>query len=122
MDAAKLIEKMLAQRESWVELEPGLRVKVRRPAEAEFAQLRRGVTVETVGAFTVGWDGFSEATFVGSAIGSSDPLPFMPDLWREKVRDNVDWLNTVVQKLVALVEAHIEAKAATAKNSGPSST
>ena len=116
MDAQKLIEKMLAQRESWVELEPGLRVRVRRPAEADFTAFREGVTVDQVAAQTVDWEGFTEATLIGGALGSSDPMPFSQAVWAEVVRDRVEWLALLANKLIELIKAHLDAKAVAAKN------
>lgn len=129
MNAQALIAKIRAAREVWLELEPAvggiegdapgqpaLRVKVRRPAEAETLAFARGTFADGAARVVVGWEGFSEATLFGIAVGSSDPLPFDPDLWAEVVRDRTDWIVKVTERASQLVKEHGEARQAHAKN------
>ena len=129
MKADALLQTMRAQRMSWVDLEPGKRVQIIRPREAEIRELVRpdgagitlGVELPEVKRFTVGWEGIKESDLIGSA-GASDPVPFDAALWDEMVSDRSDWANKVAKKLMELIEAHIVAKEAATKNSTPSST
>lgn len=123
MDALALIQRLLESRESWVELGPGLRVKVRRPAEGELhAYLRERATVDAHLRCVVGWEGFSQATLLGPDVGSSDPLDFDPELWLLAARDRVEWIKAVAEGVAAAIEAHAKQREAVAKNSKPSST
>jgi hypothetical protein len=62
MDAATLIAKALEQRERWVDLGGGKRVRVRRPAAAEmFRFASANVNAESFLRCAVGWDGVTEA-------------------------------------------------------------
>lgn len=116
MDAQALIAKALARREQWVDLEPGKRIRIRRPAETELPGLREGVTVERVIACTVGWEGFSEVDLLGATVGSEDALEFDIGLWDVLVRDRADWLATVANAIVKAVTEHLKQKDAAAKN------
>lgn len=111
-----LVLKLLAQRESWVELEPGKRVRIRRPAEAQLPRFRAGLTPELLAGVVVGWEGFSEADLLGAAVGSSDPLPFAPDLWATVAEDRVEYLQKIADALTAAITAHIEARGLAEKN------
>lgn len=123
MDALTLIQRLLEARESWVDLGDGLRVKVRRPAEAELhAYLKARSDVDTHLRCVVGWEGFSQATLLGPEVGSSDPIAFDADLWLHAARDRAEWLNAVAAGVAEAMEAHITARKAAAKNSKPSST
>lgn len=133
MNPEALLQTMRAQRSVWVDLEPGKRVQVIRPREAEVAESflkpssRKGVgytlsaDLPEVRRFTVGWEGFTEADLIGAAGGSS-PVPFHADVWSEVVTDRLDWSRIVAEKLVRLIADHQSAKAEAEKNSRPSST
>lgn len=123
MDAVALIARLLEQREFMLELEPGLRVKLRRPAEAELGAYLRGVReADTHLRCVVGWEGFSEATLLGPAIGSADPLPFDASAWLVAAADRGEWIASIAQALGEAIDAHAKQREATAKNSTPSST
>lgn len=122
--AERLIAQMRDQRKSLVELCEGKRVQITRPPEND---LESFVTTTEDGRFTlhcelrhvlrytVGWEGFTEADLVGPA-GSSDQVPFAPELWQMVVEDKLDWLRTVAQALLDSIVAHREAKAEDQKN------
>jgi hypothetical protein len=117
MDTKALIARLLEQRETMVELGDGLRVKVRRPSEAElpdYVLARADATTHL--RCVVGWEGFSEATLFGAAVGSSDPLPFSADVWLTAASDRRDWIGLIADAISTAVLAHIESKADTAKN------
>ena len=116
MDASALIARMDEQRSFWVDLGGGKRVKVRRPLEADFPKLRSGVMVEHVAECVCDWEGFSEATLLGPAVGASDPLPFDARLWDRAVRDNAADVAAVASAIVDAVTTHLRAQEDVAKN------
>jgi hypothetical protein len=115
-ETQRVLEALRKQRLHWVNLGDGLRVQFRRPLEAEMRLLRAGVQVEHVCDFVQGWEGFTEATLLGEAVGASDPVDFMPELWAEFARDNLQVVAKVADAIAATVQAHLEAKAQAAKN------
>lgn len=113
---ASIAERMLAQRQHWVEVAPGKRVRYLRPRETEFSQLAGGITAQHVCKFVDGWAGFTEADLLGAAIGSSDPAEFSAELWAEYVLDKVDLLAKVAAEISTRVTDHITKRADEAKN------
>jgi hypothetical protein len=122
MDAQALIKKLHKQRERRVELSEGVSVIVRRPPEADIPSLRFGVTLDHLRRYVVGWEGFTEATVLGAAIGANEPVEFDAELWAEIVADRQDWILKVSNELIGAMNAHYEQKLAAAKNSEPTST
>jgi hypothetical protein len=121
----RLITQLRAQRQSWVELEPGKQVQIIRPPEVDISAFLGGgagggraisVGLAQVCQYVTGWQGVTEADLLGAAVGSSDAVPFDSALWAEVVADRGDWLNTVAQALLAAIVQHFEAKAAVEKN------
>lgn len=115
-ETQRVLEALRKQRLHWVDLGDGLRVQFRRPLEAEMRLLRAGVQVEHVCEYVQAWEGFTEATLLGDAVGASDPVEFSPELWAEYVRDNLQAVAKVAEAIAAAVQTHIEAKVAAAKN------
>lgn len=115
-DMAALIARMDAQRTRWAQLPGGRRVQFRRPLETEFGKFRHGVTVDHLAEYACGWEGFTEADLLGAAIGSSDAVPFSPELWGRLVRDRLDYVTPVAQAIVAAVTDHLASRDAAAKN------
>jgi hypothetical protein len=101
------IARLRAQRESWFELEPGKRLKIRRPAETEFGALVRGVGLEHVKSCVVGWDGFTEVDLYGSEVGASDEVPFDTDLWAEYIADRAKHAGAVSQKIAEVISQYL---------------
>lgn len=123
MDTLALIQRLLEARETWLELEPGLRVKVRRPAEGELhAYLKARGEVATHLRCVVDWEGVTQATLLGPEVGASDPLAFDAELWLHAARDRAEWIQRVAEGVLAAIEAHAASREAAAKNSAPSST
>jgi len=116
VDFTALIARMDAQRSRWVALPDGKRVQFRRPLETEFGKFRSGVGVDHLCEYVCGWEGFSEADLLGSAIGSSDPLPFSAELWARVVRDRLEYVRPVATEVVAAITEHLAEKDAIAKN------
>lgn len=116
MDHATLIAKALELRESWVDLEPGKRVRVRRPPEAEMLAFQRGANPEQFLRTAVGWDGFTEADILGAAVGSSSEIKFNEELWVVLALDKLEWVGKVVTATAETIKAHFEQQEAAAKN------
>jgi hypothetical protein len=122
MNAASLIARMREQRERWVEVAPGKRVKIRRPAEAEygrFARIHEASVVqmlEHVRQYVVGWEGITEADLIGTAVGSEEPVAFTAELWAELISDRVAWVQPIMDKLVEIMNAHQFSVVETEKN------
>lgn len=113
---ASIAERLLAQRQHWVEVAPGKRVRYLRPRETEFASLYGGITPEHVCQQVNGWEGFTEADLLGSAVGASDPAPFSTELWAEYVLDKTDVLAQVAGAIGEAVNQHLKTRADAAKN------
>jgi hypothetical protein len=116
-----LLAKMASQREAWVDLPGGQRLQYRRPPEVELPRLAGGVTPELVVEYACGWDKFTEADLLGAAVGSSDSVPFAPELWAAYVRDNSEVLQVVAMAMAKTVTDYLLQRQAEAKNSAPSS-
>lgn len=118
----RVLRAMREQRLHWVELDEGAEsgqgraVRYRRPAEAEMHQFVAGVSVDHVADFAVDWRGFTEATLLGSAIGSSDDVPFSREAWGLYVRDHLDESQKVAKAMANAMREHIAARAEAAKN------
>jgi hypothetical protein len=123
VDSLSLVQRLLQSREVRIELGDGLHVVARRPAEGELhAYIKARHDVDTHLRCVVGWGGFSEATLLGAEVGSSDPLPFDPELWLQAARDRVEWISAVAEGIGQAIEQHAASREAIAKNSPPSST
>lgn len=115
--ATDLVARLLAARERWVDLEPGVAVKLRRPAVHQMAQLRRGADAYLECA--VDWRGVTEPLLLGQAgDGPEQPaaLAFDLELWRTAAGDRADWLAAVIEAIGTMVNQHAEAEAARRKN------
>lgn len=97
----------------WVPLGPpeqGRRVSFTQPEEADFFSFKGGVTVEHVCQYVNGWQGFSEATLRGAAVGASDPLPFDERLWRRYARNHSDEAGVVAGAIRDAVMQRVKAR------------
>lgn len=115
VEAQALIARIRAQREFWVDVAPGKRLRVRRPVETDFVRYSR-LSVGLCAACVVGWDGFSEADLLGAAIGSSDPLPFDEEACLEVVLDRAEWASVLAIAIAKAIKDHLDAKDAAGKN------
>lgn len=120
MDADTLLRQIVEARESWVELAPGKRVRIRRPAEAEVPAFAAAKTteevVEAVARHVVGWEGVTQADLLGEAVGASDPAPFSRALWSAVSADRLAWLGSVQAGIIDALNAHHLSVAAVEKN------
>jgi hypothetical protein len=112
MKPSAIVQKLREARSEWLDLNdpdlPGLRVLVERPPESEFWELKVNSRAELAAKWVWGWEGFSEATFFGSAIGSADALPFDAGLWAFVSRDHAKWIEAVFERLLSMVVKHTE--------------
>lgn len=120
--AKAALQRLREQRLHWCDLPadaagaPGLRVRYRRPLEAEMHRFVAGVTVEHVCDYVVAWDGFTEAVLLGAAVGASDAVPFDRELWAEWVRDRSEVATAVAIEIARVMQQHLEQRTAAAKN------
>lgn len=125
MDSQALVNLIKAQRSSWVDLEPGKRLRVSRPTEFEIQrdllktaadgtpQLK--VQFADVVSYATDWEGFTEAGLVGSA-GASSPVPFTREVWEAVAADRAEWVGKIAKKIIDLIVAHQSAKGEAEKN------
>lgn len=116
MSEDRVLAALRARRLHWVEIEPGRRVQFARPPETEMHRLVDGIFVEQVIEYVRAWDGFTEATILGAAIGSSDSVEFSRELWAEYVSDHAEEVAKVAKGIAEAVRDHLKAREATAKN------
>lgn len=116
MNQQALIAQILAQRERWLEVEPGKRLKLRRPDRWGAQLFRRGGDVDLVLSQVVGWEGFTEADLLGAHIGSDSVAEFSAELFRTVARDRLDWIEQVTTQLVDMIQQAFEKEEAEAKN------
>jgi hypothetical protein len=103
----------------WVPLGPpdqGRRVSFTQPEEADFFDFREGVTIEHVCRYVTGWEGFTEATLRGAAVGASDPLPFDVRLWRRYARNHADEASVVARAIADAIKQRVHDRELGAKN------
>lgn len=120
----RLIDQLLSQRKSWVEVAPGKRVQIIRPPESDIGAFIRidgagrsmVLDLAHVTQYVCGWDGFTEADLLGSAVGASDVVPFDAALWAVVVTDRADWIQAVAAALIAAIVKHFEQKDTAEKN------
>lgn len=104
--AERLIAQLRAARLSWLELASGLKVQILRPAEVEMiTNVGRGA-LEVACAQVVGWEGFTEATLVGSEVGSDVVADFTPELWEAYAADHADHTAAVAKEVRRITEAY----------------
>lgn len=126
--SADLIAQMRALRTTCVDLGDGISVDVMRPTALQLAsllpRLDRGdvLKAELCMEHTTGWHGVTEAALLGASIGSSAPVPFSRDLWREAVSDRPRWVALVADRVINMIETHLTSQGIAAKKSSGSST
>lgn len=113
-------ERVLERRESWVEVEPGKEVCIRRPAETEIRKFVRDRSLfaglEHAREFVFGWRGITEADLLGEAIGSDQPAEFSRELWTVVIDDRLAWLEKIAEALIQAIVSHNLAKTEDEKN------
>lgn len=125
--SADLIAQMRAQRTTRIYLGDGVSVDVMRPNALQLAsllpRLDRGDVLksELCMEHVTGWHGVTEATLLGAAVGSSAPVEFDRDVWREAASERPQWVTLVADHVIGAIEAHLTGRGAAAKKSSGSS-
>lgn len=114
MSADTLIQKMRRQRELKIEVAEGKTITLLRPPEIEVGSLSRGVTLDHVRRYAVGWSGFTEADLL--TAGGSEPVEFHVEIAAELLADHSAWLLKLQNGVIDAVNAHFEAKKAALGN------
>jgi hypothetical protein len=116
MERSATIKAIQAQRESrvWLDEDQTLSVTIRRPPEGELWQLVRGIELEHIVRYTVGWSGFTEASVING--GAEDELLFHAELFREVVIDRADWISKIADAIAEAVKAHSDNRKAASGN------
>lgn len=121
--SAAIIARLRSARQSWVELEPGKRIQIIRPPEADMqdfipkegeSEVDRMLRAAT--KYVTGWEGITEADLLGEALASPEPVKFDPALWAEVIRDNRGWMMKVAVGLMDAVSTYENARRESAKN------
>ena len=111
MKPEEIVERLLKARDSWLTVEPGKRLLVRRPDDIDIAALAslhdHERKAEWFVARVVGWEGITEADLLGPENAGATPAEFAPELALLVLRDRLEWLGEVSR--VAL-DAHREFK------------
>lgn len=116
MDSKIIHRQLQAARESWIDLAPGKRLKLRRPAENDMPRYFEWVGIDLVAESLVDWEGFTEADLLGAAVGSADAVPFDAALAREVLADRADWTVTAANALVKAISDHLERRSVEKKD------
>lgn len=105
-----LAEKLRKARQSTVEID-GHVFTIRRPtdAEADRINLQRPSNVQVCREYVCGWDDSVTQAAIGISSGSSDPLPFHSEVWREWVDDRPDFWVPLYEAIVDAYNKHNEA-------------
>ncbi|MFM2345350.1 MAG: hypothetical protein RL654_103 [Pseudomonadota bacterium] len=119
-----LMQRILNNRRSRVELQPGVFAVVQRPAEGEmpsyFAALEGGGDISAVMRWVVGWEGVTEGMLLGD--GSSSPVPWSDAVAKAIFADKIDWVRAVTAELSRLITLHMERRASALGKPSASST
>lgn len=119
-----LIERLLNNRRSRVELQPGVFAIVQRPAEGELIEFGRAVQstgdVRHLLRWVVGWEGVTEGVLLDD--GSSSPVAWSQAVAELAFVDRLDWATAVVQELHRLIDQYRQRKQAAVGKPSESST
>lgn len=114
--SADLLKRLMAQRERWVDLGGRKRVCFLRPAQTELRGLSGANFVDVAAKAVIRWEGFTEADILGPALGSDATAQFSPELWSEVAKDRLDYVEKVVEAIVAEADKLIQEIAAVSGN------
>lgn len=127
MAGTQVLALLKKRREKTVDLGDGRKVKFLRPSEIEYGRMLKPdptdpskatwvVGVDDVKRCVFDWEGFTEASILGAEIGSSDPVPFDPELFAELATDQIEWVTKVANAILESVVENIEQRNKEAKN------
>jgi len=115
MDAAELERRMEREREFWVEVAPGKRLKLLRPLMDEGAAFANDYGARALAKYLRGWEGITEADL--SAKGAATPAEFNLAVATLALRDNPAWTNAAAMAIFEAMKARFEATQVAEKNS-----
>ena len=115
MDAAELERRMEREREFWVDVAPGKRVKFLRPLMDEAMRFAKGFSMEAVCEYLRGWEGFTEADLLKT--GTEAPLDFDMGNAAKALRDHLGWTRKIAKAMSQAITDRAAATADAEKNS-----
>ena len=120
MDIADITKRMRREREFWVEVGPGKRLKLLRPFVTDTGVIYidgKFSLDATCELCLVGWDGIVESDLFAS--GGAEPVDYSHALASAALRDNFAWGFAVAKGIDAALGARMKATAEAEKNSEP---
>ena len=115
MDAAGLARRMEREREFWVDVAPGKRIKFLRPLMDEARTFGAEFNMANVCKFLRGWEGITEGDLI--AGNSPAPVEFDVDLATALLRDHIGWAQKAARALGVELSARAELTSNAEKNS-----
>src|SRR5574343_637511 len=115
MDYTALIARMDEQRAQWLDLVdfPGKRLRFLRPLETDIHGMRAKTLrdiAESAAEFVDDWSGFTEATLLGDAVGSDQPVAFHRALFVRWLRDRTEVVAALGEAIKASIDAYVAAR------------
>ena len=118
MDAVDIERRMEREREFWVEVAPGKKIKLLRPLMDEARSFVTDFGVAHVCEFLRDWDGFTEADLLKN--GGDEIVEFKLTLAAKALRDNISWAQKAAKGLSDGMSERAKATTIVEKNSEPS--
>jgi hypothetical protein len=97
MDSAELARRMEREREFWVIVAPGKRIKFLRPLMDEARTFGLDFSIGVVCKFVRGWDGITEGDLLSN--GGAEPVEFDVGLATSLLRDHLGWAKASAEAL-----------------------
>jgi hypothetical protein len=118
MDTAALARRMETEREFWVVVAPGKRVKFLRPLMDEARSFGLDFGIAHVCEFLRGWDGIVESDLI--TTGGDTPVDYDAGLATTLLRDHIGWARTSAARLSEEMGARAKLTSTAEKNSATS--
>lgn len=115
MDAADLERRMEREREFWVDVAPGKRIKFLRPLMDEAIRFADGFSIEKICFYLRGWEGFDESDLLKT--GTAEPVEFELSIASKALRDHMGWARKVAKAMSQAMTDRAKATADAEKNS-----
>ena len=94
-----LVAQLQAQRLQWVDVAPGVRMRIDTPSQFRAARIAMGLRARDGDAVVAElvplmreWEGITGAFLLGPAVGSADPVPFDARLLAMLCADRPEWV------------------------------
>lgn len=117
MDAAELSRRMEREREFWVEVAPGKRIKFLRPLMDEARHAVNGI--REVCEYLRDWEGVTESDLLKS--GGDATVEFDQNIASQLLRDHLGWAKKVANAMASAMKDRVKATEVAEKNSVTSS-